>query len=373
MSDMDSNLWAGVTAWENLVEAYRKAARGKRGRLAAAAFEHRMADRLLDIESSLRHRTYRPGGYRHFIIHEPKRRKISAAPFRDRVVHHALCNVIEPIFEDRFHPHSYANRRGKGTHRAVDHLQVLARRHRYVLRADVRQHFASLDHAILHTEIAKVIPDESILWLVDRILAGGAGVLDDVYNMTYFPGDDLLAATRPRGLPIGNLTSQFWSNCYLNPFDWFVARQLGCAAYVRYVDDFALFADDKRTLWEWHRAIVTRMARLRLTLHPVVQVAPCAQGIPWLGFVVYPSHRRVKRRNVINARRRLTSRIDAYARGRITFAELDASVQGWINHVRYADTWGLRQNVLDSMPPIIAPKAASGSEPQREEGAPPPI
>ncbi len=98
--------------------------------------------------------------------------------------------------------------------------------------------------------------------------------------MTYFPGDDLLAATRPRGLPIGNLTSQFWSNCYLNPFDWFVTRELGCDAYLRYVDDFALFADDKRTLWAWHRAIVERMARLRLTTHPVVQVIPTDQGIP---------------------------------------------------------------------------------------------
>ncbi len=174
--------------------------------------------------------------------------------------------------------------------------------------------------------------------------------------MTYFPGDDLLAATRPRGLPIGNLTSQFWSNCYLNPFDWFVTRELGCDAYLRYVDDFALFADDKRILWAWHRAIVERMARLRLTTHPVVQVIPTDQGIPWLGFVVYPTHRRVKRRNVINARRRLTGRIDDYGRGRITFAELDASVLGWINHVRNADSWGLREYLLESLPPIIAPR-----------------
>ena len=100
-------------------------------------------------------RRYRPGPYRHFFIHEGKRRKISAAPFRDRVVHHALCNVIEPAFERRFIFDSYANRVGKGTHRAVDRLQQFARRHRYVLRLDIVKHFPSLDHAILRERLAE--------------------------------------------------------------------------------------------------------------------------------------------------------------------------------------------------------------------------
>ena len=333
---MTTSFWDRVTEWENLLAAYGRAARGKRGRKAAALFEHRVADRLLVLRKELRERSYRPGTYRNFVIHEPKRRKISAAPFRDRVVHHALCNVIEPLFEARFHPHSYANRRDKGTHRAVDRLQTLACRHRYAMRLDVRQHFASVDHALLRVELARVIEDENVQWLIDLILASGAGVLADNYAMVYFPGDNLLSANRPRGLPIGNLTSQFWSNCYLNPFDWFVSRELRCAGYLRYVDDFALFADDKRVLWAWYHAIVERMASLRLTLHPVAQVMPVTQGIPWLGFVVYPDRRRVKGRNVVNYRRRLAGRVEAYCEGEISFAELDASIQGWINHVRYA-------------------------------------
>lgn len=136
--------------------------------------------------------------------------KISAAPFRDRVVHHALRNLIEPIFDARFIAHSYANRLGKGTHRAVDQLQRWAQRYRYVLRMDVVQHFPSLDHAILRDKIARVIHDADVLWLVDAILASGAGVLADEYTPVYFPGDDLFALNRPRGLPIGNLTSQLW-------------------------------------------------------------------------------------------------------------------------------------------------------------------
>ncbi|MBN1203041.1 MAG: group II intron reverse transcriptase domain-containing protein, partial [Anaerolineae bacterium] len=288
-------LYTQVIAWENLLLACRKAARAKRGKTAAASFEHQVADRLLALQHELAAFTYTPGGYKNFTIHEPKLRKISAAPFRDRVVHHALYNLIEPLFEVRFHPDSYANRVGKGTHQAVDRLQHFARRYHCVLRGDVVQHFPSLDHAVLRAALARVIKDDDVRWLVDQILKSGEGVLADEYDMVWFPGDELLAANRPRGLPIGNLTSQFWSSVYLNPFDWFVTRELRCNAYVRYVDDFALFSDSKRELWDWKRAIIERLARLRLTIHEEdAQVTPVRHGIPWLGFVVYPDHRRIK-------------------------------------------------------------------------------
>ena len=336
-----------VCAFENLLAAYAAAARRKRGRPSVASFDYHVADRLLELQHELRTGAYRPGPYVHFLIHEPKRRRISAAPFRDRVVHHAVCQVIEPRFERLFIPHSYANRVGKGTHAAVDRLQTLARRHRFVLRADIVKHFASIDHAILRRSLARIVPEPDVMRLIDVIVASGDGVLDDEYEPVFFPGDDLLAVCRPRGLPIGNLTSQFWSNCYLHPFDQFVTRELGCRAYVRYVDDFALFADRQATLWAWKRAIVERLGRLRLTIHEAAaQVTPVTQGIPWLGFVVYPTHRRVKGRNVRTATRRLHVRVDDYRAGRITFGELDASVHGWINHVRYADTWGLRRYIF---------------------------
>ena len=344
-------IFESITTWDNLLRAARLAARGKRRKRSAAAFEHQLADQLIDLQNELRTKTYRPGGYVHFLIHEPKRRKISAAPFRDRVVHHALCNLIEPLFEAQFIAHSYANRNGKGTHRAVNQLQEWSRRYRYALRADVIQHFPSLDHQILRAMLARRIDDEDVLWLADTILASGAGVLADEYSPVYFPGDDLFAILRPRGLPIGNLTSQFWSNVYLNHFDWFVQRELGCGAYLRYVDDFVLFSDDKHKLWSCKQRIIARLAQERLTIHEAqTQVLPTHCGIPWLGFMVYPTHRLLKRRNAVNFTRRLERNLDAYQSGHISFAELDASVQGWINHVRYADTWGLREHVFASHP-----------------------
>lgn len=342
-----SELYSQIIAWPNLLEAYHKAARGKRGHAPAATFEHQVADRLLALQVELTAQTYTPGAYVSFMIHDPKLRKISAAPFRDRVAHHALCNVIEPVFDARFHPDSYANRVGKGTHRAVDRLQQFAQQHRYALRCDIRQFFPAIDHAIMRDVLAEVIRDGDVLWLCDQIIVSGRDVLRDEYDMAWFPGDTLDAALRGRGLPIGNLTSQFWANAYLNPFDHFVQRELGCRAFLRYVDDFALFSDSKHTLWDWKRAIIDRLATLRLTIHAhAAQVVPCAHGIPWLGFVVYPTHRTVKARNVVKFSRRLRARWTEYVTGQISFAEFDASVQGWINHVRYADTWGLREHVL---------------------------
>jgi hypothetical protein len=131
---------------------------------------------------------------------------------------------------------------------------------------------------------------------------------------------------------------QFWSNCYLDPFDHFVKRELRCPAYLRYVDDFALFGDSKRELWRWKEAIVKRLATIRLKAHNQAQVIPVNSGIPWLGFILYPTHRRLKARKVHNFSRRLQNRWKAYCAGEITFAEFDATVQGWINHVRYGDT-----------------------------------
>jgi RNA-directed DNA polymerase len=366
---MGSPAFTRLCSWENLVLAWRKAARGKRGTASVARFEYRAEEALSEIREQLLAASYRPGGYVHFHLKEPKRRKISAIRFRDRVVHHALCNVIESRFERLFIADSYANRKAKGTHRAIDRLQRLAQRYRYVLRADIVQHFASVDHAILLAILRPQIPEPDVMALVERIVASGRGVLDDEYRYVPFPGDDLLAICRPRGLPIGNLTSQFWSNCYLHPFDQFVTRELGCRAYLRYVDDFALFGDDKGELWVWKTAIIERVARLRLVIHETrTQVLPVDAGIPWLGFVVHPTHRGVKGRKVRSAHRRLRARLRAYHAGEISYGELDASLNGWINHVGQADSWGLRRHVLETL--VIRPAEHRRALAARQAGTP---
>jgi retron-type reverse transcriptase len=339
-------MYNAICAGENLLLAYRRAAKGKRGHANVAAFEQRLEENLIDLRQELAAQTYRPGRYTSFYIHEPKRRLISAAPFRDRVVHHALCNVIEPIFERSFSADSYANRVGKGTHRALDQAQRFARRHPYVLQVDLRQFFPSIDHVLLRGILARKIDDAGALWLVDQILTSGADVLGNEYTIVDFPGDDQYAALRPRGLPIGNLTSQFWANCYLNPIDHFVKRELRCPGYVRYVDDLLLFGDSKRALWAWRAALEDRLMRLRLTAHPGAQPRPVSEGIPFLGFVVFPEHRRLKPRKALHFQRRLLGLAQDYRLRKIPIDSVHGSVRGWINHVRYANTIGLRKRIL---------------------------
>lgn len=331
-----------LTAWENLTLAYHNASRGKRGHAPAAEFEMLLADNLLEIQKELEEQTYQPGKYHSFYIHEPKKRLISAAPFRDRVVHHALCNITTLYFEKRFIPTSYANRVGKGTHRALAECQRLARQYKYVLQCDVKQFFPSIDHVLLRNALQGMLPDDSVMWLIDRILASGAGVLSEEYAMVYFASDDLFSVNRPRGLPIGNLTSQWWANCYLNQLDQFVKRELSCKPYLRYVDDFLLFANDKQTLWHWRQGLIERLSTLRLTIHAERAIPrPVTDGIKFLGFVTYPEKRLLKREKGIAYQRKLKLLLQV-----ASHEKLKASVQGWINHLRYGDTWGLRRSIF---------------------------
>jgi retron-type reverse transcriptase len=256
-----------------------------------------------------------------------------------------LCNVIEPIFERSFISDSYANRVGKGTHRAILRCQQFTRRYPYVLQCDIEQFFPSIDHPVLRAALASKVCDSKTLTLIDRILESGVGISTESYEMHWFPGDDLWAALRPRGLPIGNLTSQFWANVYLNAFDHFVKRELRCPGYLRYVDDFLLFADDKATLWRWQSEIETRLTALRLTLHQP-QVFPVVNGIPFLGFHTYPTHRRLKRVRGIAFQRRLHKLYQRWSAGEISRVRLDACARSWAAHAAWGDTYGLRRSVL---------------------------
>ncbi|MCX6029059.1 MAG: reverse transcriptase domain-containing protein [Chloroflexi bacterium] len=333
---------------DNLWQAWRAARRGgKRKWPSVADFEVDLEQNLYALHEELRDHTYQPGPYRHFMIREPKVRRISAAPFRDRVLHHALMRVTWPLFEARMIHDSYACRVGKGTHAAIDRCQHFARGHRYVLQCDVVQFFPSVDLTILAGQLARHIACPDTLALMDRILASGVGVLADQYDMVYFSGDDLLAAARPRGLPIGNLTSQNWANVYLNDLDQFVKHELRCPAYLRYCDDFLLFADDKPTLWAWRAAVIGKLAELRLTLHADrAQVYPVKAGIPWLGFRVFPTHRRLKRENVKAFGRRLRAQRAAYRAGQTGPADVRQSLRAWIAHASHGNTYRLRRTLF---------------------------
>jgi RNA-directed DNA polymerase len=342
------HLFDALASFENLNRAARDAQRGKRFKPAVARFHHNLARKLLELRDELMEGRYRPGPYRTFTIYEPARRFISAAPYRDRVVHHALCNVMEPLFERSFIFDSYANRVGKGTHRALDRCTEYARRFRYVLQADIRLFFPSIDHEILLVRLARRIHDPRVMELARTIVAHSNAQPPADF---YFPGDDLFTPfERRKGLPIGNLTSQFWANVYLDPFDHHFRDELAVPGYIRYVDDFLVFSNSKESLAAWLEVGRLQLDRVRLALNErKTSIYPVSEGIPFLGFRVFPHCRRLLSKSVKRARRRLQRLADASRSGQIDMKTVSRSVAAWIAHAAHGDTMGLRRRLLGSV------------------------
>lgn len=347
------HLWAQVTDFSNLLQAARQAQRSKRFRENVLEFNYQLEQSLQDLQQSLLDKTYTPGNYKTFRIFDPKPRLISAAPYRDRVVHHALCNIIIPIFERGFIPDTYANRFGYGTHRALKRFTQFARSSRYILQCDVRKYFPSIDHEILKTQIRHRIKCKDTLWLIDAII-DRSNEQEPVLH--YFPGDDLLTPTlRRHGLPIGNLTSQFFANVYLNQFDHFVKEQLRIHKYLRYVDDFVLFSDEREQLASARPAIENYLATLRLKIHPIKsQLFETCYGANFVGFRVLPTGTtfprriciRVRNDNLRRARRRLHRLKQAYDQASISITHLTQRLQSWNAHLLHGNTYQLRLKIF---------------------------
>ena len=340
-----NHLYPAICSYANLWSAWQKARRGRRSRGYVQEFEHNLERELVQLRKELMETAYVPGPYTEVFIREPKRRMISAAPFRDRVVHHALINVVGPLFERSFIADSYANQENKGVHRAVDRFQEYARRNAYVLQSDIRKYFPSIDHEILKTMIRRTIRCRRTLWLIDRII-DNSNRQEEV--VSYFPGDTLFTPIeRRRGLPIGNLTSQFFANVYLNGFDHFVREELRPKGYVRYVDDVAVFGNDKAQLSEYRRSISQRLIQLRLDLHEDKSlIHATAGGVPFLGYRVFPEYRLVRYESKQRIRRRLSTLMKRYAEGRVSLSRVRASIHGWLGHVKQAQSYRLCSAIL---------------------------
>ena len=320
-----------------------RASAGCRG---PAGFLANLETEVLRLERELQVGTWQPGGYVSFEVHDPKRRLISAAPFRDRVVHHAVCTrSSRRCFERGFIDHTYANRVGKGTHRAVSRYERLRDRHRFVLRGDIYRYFPAIDHEVLKDDLRRRIACRRTLAVLDRIV--DASNRQEPVHL-YYPGDNLFTPyERRRGLPIGNLTSQLFANVYLDRFDHFASEVLR-APYLRYVDDFALFADDPAQLDAWRARAAAFLAWRRLSLHPVkTHVAATAAPATFLGFELRPGgRRRLPEANVRRFRNRLRGLRDRWRAGTVTRAEVELRVGAWVAHAAHADTWRLRRAIF---------------------------
>ncbi len=361
MPKRHDGLFSRIANFQALKIAAKKALIGKRKKPGAAAFCANFERELLRLERTLLDGRYRPGRYVEILVREPKERLVSAAPFRDRVVHHALCAVVCPIFEPGFIANSYANRSAKGTHRAIAAYERYRDQHDHVLRCDIFRYFPSIDHAILKAEFRRRIACKRTLALMDLIVDGSNP--QEPVNL-YFPGDDLFEPhDRRRGLPIGNLTSQFFANLYLDRFDHW-ATEILKAPYVRYVDDFAFFHDDPEVLAEWRSRIERYLEGRRLRLHPSkTEIVKTANEAQFLGLMLLPGgYRRLPEANVARFRNRLRGLRDRWRARTVELREIEAKVGAWIAHAEHADTWRLRRAIFDPL------RAIPCSDPQGRPG-----
>lgn len=361
-------LWPDLLAWENLLRAARNARRGKRHRDVVLRFDFHLERNLLDLQRELAAGSYRPGPFRNHWIAHPKRRLISAAPYRDRVVHHALMNVLVPILDRHFHPDTYACRAGKGTHAAVRRLQALMRRNSWVLQCDLRKFFPSIDHEILKATFRTLIKDQTLLALMDRIVDAGN---EQEPVCEWFPGDDLWTALeRRRGLPIGNLTSQWFANWYLNRFDHMMTSHFGAGGYVRYCDDFLILDQSRQRVLELLEAAREALGDLRLRIHPHRCVVTQTRGLlRFVGHRVGPRMIKLPKTNVRKFLRRLRWLKGAFADRRLGTHEIDKRLQSWLGHSKQANTKHLVKRLAkDWIFSRRAPSLREGAKEEKEKG-----
>lgn len=333
-----SGLFEAVYPFDALHAAYRRARRGKRDRPEILRFERDLEGELIQLQNELIWGEYRTGPYRVFHVHEPKTRMVAALPFRDRVVQHSLVAVLEPIWEARFIHHSYACRAGRGMHAGADQaqqwLREVQRAHgrAYVLKADISQYFASVDRRLLLDILARRIR-------CDRTLA--------LCN-------DILGSWSP-GLPIGNLTSQLWANVYLHELDSHVKQALGVRRYMRYMDDFLVVHHDKAYLHDLRRSLTAWLHdRLGLRLNSKTQVFPVAardgRALDFLGYRMWPTHRRLRKAAVRRMKRRLRYLQGAFARGDVGLADIRQRLDSFEGHASRADSYRIRAQLLADHP-----------------------
>lgn len=352
------NLFDKICSFENLYLAYLKARKSKRYRPYVLEFSRNLEGNLLKLQYELQNQIYQHGGYREFFICDSKKRKIKAPSFRDRIIHHALCNVIDPIFDWSFIYDSYACRVQKGVHQAVKRLEYFLRSLNtklrenkpapliFCLKCDISKYFENICHDNLFCLLKKKITDKKVLNLLKKIIDST-------------PGD--------KGIPIGNLTSQLFANSYLNELDRFIKHRLRIKYYIRYMDDFLILGPDKKHLHEDKERIKAFLRdRLKLELHPKkAEIFPIDKGVDFLGYVVR-GNRRLLRKSTV---KRFLKKRKRYARllreGKVSSETIRNVHNSWRGYAKFADSYKLMKKLgLNKLPPKteVSNRALSAAE-----------
>lgn len=337
-----NNLWLSIIDFENLYLAYREAARCKRYRKEVLKFTENLEENLITLHNELAWGYYEPSAPKEFYVTIPKKRLISAPAFRDRVVHHALCSVIEPLIDARFIHDTYACRKGKGNHRAVARVRSLCASAQrqwgdyYAYKGDIKGFFPSIPHDRLKSSIRRIIFDPCVLDLIDLIIDSHPGA---------------------RGLPIGALTSQLLANLYLSSLDHFAKTELRISHYVRYMDDFVLLACNSRAARESGECLTEYVvSELDMQMNSKSSVVKGSSGLPFCGFRVWPDRIMPAKPAFRRGVRRLRHMRDLYRSGKIGSHKAAASVASFIAHYKHCAASRSVRSVLSKL--ILERKSA---------------
>jgi len=332
-----SHLYSKVISLNNLFQAWSEFKKGKRNKFDVGCFERHLEDNIFQLYKELANKTYRHSAYTGFYVRDPKVRHIHKAIVRDRIIHHALFKVLNPIFEQTFISDSFSCREGYGTHKGFKKLVTLARKVSknytsdcWALKCDIRKFFDSVGHKILLSIIERKVKDSNLIWLLREVI--------ESFNTS--------DKARPcQGIPIGNLTSQLFANIYLNELDRFAKHKLKIKCYLRYADDFLLLSRRKEHL-HYYTSVLEQFlsSKLKLSLHPnKISIRKLSWGIDFVGYVALPHHQVLRTRLKQRIFRRIKERLQQYEHGQLSLGSCDQSIQSYFGILKHANTYKLEQ------------------------------
>lgn len=328
------NLIERIVDWDNLLRAHHLARKGKRGREEVQAFEARLWENLGALQMELLWGTYQPGRYRSFVVYEPKRREIVAAPYRDRVAQHAICAICGPYWDASMIADTYACRPGKGTHAGAARLQRWLRGmdrqgEVWALKMDLSKYFASIRHSLARQVIRRKIACPRTLALLDTIIASTADPAD----------------LDPVGIPVGNLVSQYVANLVGNEIDQWAKRELRLRRYIRYMDDMVVLTATKAEALALRDAFEAKIDTLGFRFSKA-SVLPISRGVNFLGYRIWPTHRLLRKASIRRMRRAMRKMQKDYAGGKIALSQVQSRIASWVAHASHADSETLRRTMI---------------------------
>ncbi|MCD6500395.1 group II intron reverse transcriptase domain-containing protein [bacterium] len=348
MAKTHKNLFEKVVSYQNLFLAFRKTKIGKSYQKEALRFNYNLPIELLNLQKELKKERYQFGPYKEFTICDSKERMIKAPPFRDRVVHHAICNVIEPIFDKSFIYDSYACRKNKGSHRAVKRVKKFIWAigdDSFCAKIDISKYFPSVNHQKLLSLLEKKINDEKLLRLLWKLIRSSE--TGSEFDNLFSP-DSPYFHHGPKGIPIGNLTSQLFANVYLNELDQFVKHKLKIKYYIRYMDDFLIFKKSKKELHSLIKEIRDFVSNnLYLDLHPrKIRVFPLKNGVDFCGYVIFKNYIKLRGKTVRRIKKKFFRLQKKFKKGEVSFERYIAAINAWQGFMQHGKTYQLQRKLF---------------------------